>query len=304
MISSDTLKSNAPPWKIAVALGAIYLIWGSVYLAVRVAVHFWPPFLLVGIRYFSAGLILAGWAHARKLPWPADRRQWRNAVVVGLFMVTGANGGVTWGVQHVESGLSAVLIATVPLWLIVLEALRPGGDRPHPTALIGLGVGLCGVWLLVQPNVGVPGNLQVLMGQGSLLGAALLWAIGSIYSRQFPMPGSFVVGAAIQMLSGGGVLILVGLLQGEVARFPLYVEWGPMMAFLYMVFFGSILAYSTYQWLIRSTRPALVATYAYVNPVVAVLIGVGLAGETLTPMILAGSALVIAAAFLIQRVRG
>jgi len=300
---SSGSQTSPPVWQIALALGALYLIWGAIYLAVRVAVHFWPPFLLMGARFFLAGGLILLWARLRGTPWPTERREWLSAGTVGLLMVTGANGGVAWGVERVDSGLAAVLIATVPLWLIVLESLRPGGDRPHVSALVGLGLGLVGVAVLVRPNVGVAENVPVLLGQVALLGAALMWALGSIGTRYFRMPSSFSMGTSLQMLVGGLFLSLIGLAKGELGRVPNTVALKPALAFLFMAFFGSIVAYSAYQWLIRSTRPALVATYAYVNPVVAVLLGALLAGEPLTSSVLLGSALVITSAFLIQRVR-
>jgi len=284
-------------------LGVLYLVWGSVYLAVRTAVQFWPPFLLVGVRFLLAGLLMLAWAKWKGDPWPRGRRAWTNASVVGLLMVTGANGGVTWGVFFVDSGLAAVLIATVPLWLIALEALRPEGDRPHWLAGVGLALGLVGVTLLVQPNFGVPEHAWALLGQLLLLGAAAAWAFGSIFSRQFTMPSSVTMSAAIQMIVGSLVLIALGVLRGEAAQFPLYLAFWPSMAFLFMVFGGSLMGYGTYQWLIQVARPALVATYAYVNPVIAVFLGVWIAHEPLTATILWGSGLILVAAFLIQRVK-
>ena len=164
-----------PAWKVAGALGILYVVWGSVYLAVRVAVHFWPPFLLVGVRFLCAGLLMLAWALWRRAPWPRGR-QWANVGLVGLLMVTGANGAVAWGVFFVDSGLAAVLIASVPLWLIALEALRPRGDRPHWTAGVGLVLGLAGVALLFQPDLGGAARGEALWGQLVLLGGALVAA--------------------------------------------------------------------------------------------------------------------------------
>lgn len=289
--------------RIALGLAILYLVWGSVYIAVKEAVNYWPPFLLVGIRFFIAGLTLLLWARFRKKPWPTQRKQWRNVFFVGLLMVTGTNGAITWGLQHVDSGLAAVLVATMPLWLILLESLRPSGDRPHYLAFVGIALGLVGVSLLVQPNTGVPENIQTLLGQIAILAAAMAWAAGSIFMRQFAMPPSVVMGTALQMMFGGFILALIGLALGEPQQWPTTFEWTPVLAFLYMTFVSSVIAYSAYQWLIRNTRPALVATYAYVNPVIAIFLGVWIAQEVFNLNIFIGSALVLVAAFLIQRIR-
>lgn len=294
---------QAPAWRIALGLVVLYFVWGSVYLAVRTAVQFWPPFLLVGARFLVAGLLMLAWARWKEAPWPTSKRQWANASVVGLLMVTGANGGVTWGVFFVDSGLAAVLIATVPLWLIALEALRPQGDRPHWLAGVGLALGLVGVGVLVQPNFGAPDHALALWGQLILLGGAAAWAAGSIFSRQFEMPASVTMSAAIQMIVGSLALIALGALRGEAAQFPLHLAFWPSLAFLFMVFGGSLMGYGTYQWLIQAARPALVATYAYVNPVIAVFLGVWIAHEPLNASMLWGSGLILVAAFLIQRVK-
>lgn len=281
----------------------LYIVWGSVYLAVREAVHFWPPFLLVGVRFILAGVVMLLWARWRGKAWPRNRRQWLSVSVVGALMVAGANGGVTWGVQHVDSGLAAVLIATVPAWLILFESLRPSGDRPRFSTIAGLGVGLFGVAMLVQPNLGVASQALTLTGQLALLGAAMMWALGSICTRHFEMPRSFAMSAALQMLIGGAMLTLIGVLQGEVQRVPNHLKFWPVVAFLYMTFVSSVFGYSVYQWLIQSARPALVATYAYVNPVVAIVLGIFIAHEPFTLTVLSGSSLVVFSAFLIQRVR-
>jgi len=289
--------------RIVLGLAILYLVWGSVYLAVKEAVNYWPPFLMVGIRFFIAGLTLLIWARFRQKPWPDTWKQWRNVCFVGFLMVTGTNGAITWGIQYVDSGLASVLVATMPLWLILLESMRPSGDRPHYLAFVGIALGLVGVVMLVQPNIGVPENTQTLMGQIAILGAAVAWASGSIFMRQFVMPPSVVMGTALQMTFGGFILVLIGLSLGETQYWPTQFKWIPVLAFLYMTFISSVIAYSSYQWLIRNTRPALVATYAYVNPVVAISLGVWIGQEILTLNIFLGSTLVLIAAFLIQRVR-
>jgi drug/metabolite transporter (DMT)-like permease len=302
-VNVSSVKNNSPIWKIALGLLALYLIWGSVYLMVATAVDFWPPFLLVGVRFFLAGVCILAFALWRGRPWPSNRTQWVNVSIVGLLMVTGTNGAITWSLSMVDSGVAAVLVATMPLWLILLESLRPTGDRPHWIAWPGFILGLTGIAILVQTNFGDSGNFTALFGQMLVIGAAFLWAAGSIFIRQFETPSSVMMTTALQMIIGSTILIIIGIAKGEVPHVPHYLEFWPSMSFLFMTFISSIVGYSTYQWLIVNARPALVATYAYVNPIIAVLLGVWIGHETFTLQIFWGSLLVIFAAFLIQRVR-
>lgn len=287
---------------ILAALAAVYVIWGSTYLAIRFAVETLPPLLMAGVRFTIAGAIMYGWRRAIGFPRPTAS-QWRAAAVVGGLMLLGGNGGVVWAEQWVESGTAALIVASVPLWMVLLDWLRPGGKAPRPSVWAGVLVGLAGVALLMGgPDAGE----RYMAGWVVLVLASISWAIGSLYSRSASLPAPLLA-TGMQMLTGGGLLLLVGLLMGEAGGIdPASFSLRSILALVYLIIFGSLIGFSSYVWLLRVTQPAIASTYAYVNPVVAVFLGWLLAGERLTPRIALASAIIVGAVALITsgRARG
>ncbi|GAB5536423.1 MAG: drug/metabolite exporter YedA [Rubricoccaceae bacterium] len=294
--------SDAPKPRLAavlLAFAALYLIWGSTYLGIRFAIETLPPFTMAGIRFLIAGAILYAWIRPRSEA-PA-RQHWRTATIVGAFLLLGGNGGVSWAEQFVPSGIAALLVATTPMWMVILDAIRPGGVRPSGAVIVGLVVGLVGIYLLLGPS-DLGGEPVHLLGALAVAGAALSWATGSIYQRSAPKADSTLLNVAMQMLTGGALLLVVGLLLGE--RIDLdAVSVKSIGALAYLIVVGALIGYSAYVWLLKVSTPARVSTYAYVNPVVAVILGWALADEPLGPRVLAAGAAVVLAVALITIAR-
>jgi drug/metabolite transporter (DMT)-like permease len=267
--------------RVIAAFAVVYVIWGSTYAAISVAIETMPPMLMAGVRFLIAGGLVSAWMAWRGAPRPT-RAQWRAAVVVGALLLAGGNGGVVWAEQFVPTGVAALLVATVAFWMVLLEWLRPGGAAPSRLVVAGLLLGFGGLAVLLSPGEFGGGRVH-LIGAGVLLLAALCWAGGSIYSRSAVMPSSPLQATGMQMLAGGVVLLLVGLATGEFAelRIDTY-SVRSLLAFGYLIVFGSLVGFTAYIWLLRVSTPAKVATYAYVNPVVAVLLGWSLLGEAVT----------------------
>jgi drug/metabolite transporter (DMT)-like permease len=281
--------------RILFAFAAVYVIWGSTYLAIRLAIATLPPMLMAGGRLFSAGAILYAAARARGAPAP-ERGHWLPAVVTGALMLLVGNGGVVLAERTVPSSLAALVIAAVPLWMALLESLREG-VWPAPGRALALVVGFVAVGVLVGPGALHGGDA---VSMGLLLLSAPAWAVGSLYWRRAPRPASGLIGAALQMLCGGGLMLVVGTALGEWS--DLHVEQlsaSSVAAFLYLVVFGSIVAFTAYSWLLNVVSPTLVSTYAYVNPVVAVLLGWALAGEPIGARTLAAAAAIVGSVVLI-----
>ena len=279
--------------KIWIALLTVYIVWGGTYLAIRYAVETIPPFLMAGTRFLVAGAILYIWRRFAGDPAPS-RGQWLRASAVGLLLLLGGNGLLSLAEQKVASGIASLIIGSVPLWMTAIEAMRPGGVRPKFLGILGLTIGFGGIALLVAPSL-LSVNPAASHPQGiiALLCAALFWSLGSIYSRHARLPDSSLLSTGMQMLAGGAGLYLVGAFTGEwhqltLANISLRSWWG----LLYLVLFGSMVGFSAYAWLLRSAPVSLVATYAYVNPLVAILLGSLFAQETLS-MHVALSALII-----------
>lgn len=280
--------------KIATAFLAIYLIWGSTYLAIRFAVETLPPLLMAGVRHLVSGVLLVAWV-ARTRRIRPTREQYRDAAIVGLLLLLGGNGLVTWAEQWVPSGLAALLVATVPLWMALLNGVIDPATRPHARGWAGIALGLCGVALLVEPRGELAANAHTLAGAFGLLCAALLWAAGSLYSRRAKLPRDRLLSTGMQMLAGALGLVLAGLLAGEASRVHLEaVSLRSFLSLLYLIFFGSIVGFTAYVWLLQVVSPSKVATYAFVNPAVAVFLGVTLGGETLAPRTLLATAIIVA----------
>ncbi len=293
--------SNPPRWQVIAAFAAVYLIWGSTYLGIRFAIETIPPYLMAGTRFLAAGVLLYVWQRLYGVPRP-NRLHWRSALIIGGLLLLGGNGSVTWAEQRVPSGLASLLIATVPLWISLLDWLRPGGTRPGGRVIAGLVVGFVGMVVLVGPTSLAGGSQVDPAGALALLGAALSWAVGSLYSRtpHAQQPDSPLMGTAIEMLAGGALLMMVALVRGELTRFdPAAVSLRSGLALGYLILFGAIVGFSCYIWLLKVTTPARASTYAYVNPIVAVFLGWALASEPLSPRTLIAAPMIIAAVVLI-----
>lgn len=284
---------------ILAALGAVYILWGSTYLAIRFAVETLPPFLMAGVRFTVAGAILYGWRRAVGFPRPTAK-QWRAATVVGALMLLGGNGGVVWAEQWIESGTTALIVASVPFWMVLLDWLRPGGQRPRPRIWAGILIGFAGVLLLMGGPGAAPEYTTAFI---VLLLASIAWAAGSLYSRSAALPAPLLA-TGMQMLTGGLLLLAAGAATGEVAGLdPATFSTRSLLALLYLIVFGALIGYSAYVWLLRVTEPALASTYAYVNPVVAVILGWLLADERMSAGILLAAAVIVGGVVLITTAR-
>lgn len=289
--------------KLAAAFAAVYVIWGSTYLAIRIAIETIPPFAMAGARFVLAGALLYGWQRWRGAPTPL-RIHWRSALIIGALLLLGGNGGVTWAEQEIPSGLAALIIATVPIWVVVFGALRPGSPRPNRRTLAGVLLGLAGIALLVGPsNLAAAGQEIRTISYVVLLFSPVSWAIGSLYSRGASLPKSQLQATGMEMLLGGALLLLAATVTGEWARFDLAaVSLRSAAAFVYLIFIGAIIGFSAYIWLLKNTTPAKATTYAYVNPVVAVFLGWAILSEPVTPAMLAAMAIIIVSVALISGV--
>ncbi|MBT2471135.1 EamA family transporter [Streptomyces sp. ISL-66] len=282
--------STARVWT---ALGLVYVVWGSTYLGIRIVVETMPPFLSAGARFLAAGALLAAivaWRHG-PAALKATRAQVGSAVLVGLLLVLGGNGLVVLAETSIPSGLAALLVAAVPMWLVFLRAGT--GDRPSPRTLAGVLLGLGGLAVLCSPGIGgeiaIGGVLMVLAG-------SVLWSLGSFSASKLTLPADPFTGSAYQMLAGGAGGIVVGLCRGEQHGLdPGSYSTASWLALGYLVLFGSLVAFTAYVWLLRAAPLSLVATYAYVNPVVAVTLGWLILDEALTWPIVLGGAIVVAA---------
>jgi len=308
-VGSDTGAAGPRPRRAALlaAYAAVYVIWGSTYLAIRFGIATLPPFGMAAVRFLLAGALLYGWARLRGAPRPTGH-EWGAAAVVGALLLLVGNGAVTWAEQRVPSGVAALLVATEPLWIVLLGWWRPGGTRPTTGTALGLALGLGGVAVLVGPGVWSGGAGAIdLVGAAVVLVGALAWAAGSLWSSRatgrLRLPPSAPLATGMQMLVGGALLLGASVAAGEPAAFrPAAVSLASVAALGYLVVFGSLVAFSAYVWLLGVEPPARVATYAFVNPVVAVLLGWAVAGEALTGRIL-GAAVVIVGAVVLLTLR-
>jgi drug/metabolite transporter (DMT)-like permease len=281
--------------RLIVAFGLVYVVWGSTYFAIRVGLESLTPFTLGAIRFLVAGGLLYGWTRLRGAA-PPSRAQWRVAALTGALMLLVGNGAVIFAEQRAPSGLVALIVTSVPLWMVLIDWLRPGGTRPDATVFAGLAVGSLGIVLLIDPVAALRGAAVPPLEAGILLIGTLSWAAGSVYSRHHKVGGSTTQLAALQMLVAGVLFAAVAALRGELAQVDLAtVTARSWLAVGYLAAFGSIVAYSAYIWLTRATTAARLGTYAYVNPIVALVLGAAFAGETVTPRVMIAAALVLAA---------
>jgi drug/metabolite transporter (DMT)-like permease len=287
------------------AFAAIYFFWGSTYLAIKYAIETLPPFLMAGSRFLIAGSILYVWARLSRDYEKPTFAHWRTSFIVGTLLLLGGNGCVVFAEHYISSSLAALLVATEPFWIVLLTWLWLGGIRPNYKVALGLLVGFVGVYLLIggQSSTATVADAN---GSGQILGAFLVmfgafcWALGSIYGVRATTPKSSLLTSGMQMLSGGLVLSLVGTLTGEWSNFNVAdVSTNSWLAFVYLIIFGSIVGFTAYSWLLKVASPSMVATYAYVNPVVAVFLGWIIAGESLTMEMLIGAGIIVGSVALI-----
>lgn len=276
-----------------VALLTVYLVWGSTYLAIRVVVETTPPLLAMGARFLLAGLLLGGLLVARR-GWSVlriTRPQVFGVTVVGILLLLGGNGGVALAETTVPSGVTALLIAATPLWLVCLRTVAR--DRPSTRSLVGTGVGFLGIAVLVRPGASLGEEVE-LWGPLLVIAAAGSWALGSFLSPRLQLPGDVAVATTWEMLLGGAALLVAGATRGELSGFhPQEVDRAGWVALGYLVLFGSVVAFSAYVWLLKHAPISLIATYAYVNPVVAVALGALVLDEPITAAVVAGGAVVV-----------
>jgi drug/metabolite transporter (DMT)-like permease len=284
--------------RVALAFAAVYVLWGSTYLAIRFGIETIPPFLMAGTRHLIAGLLLYIWMRSRGTPRPSATH-WRSAAIIGGLMLLGGNGLVTWAEQRVPSGLAALIVASVPIWMAVFEGLQRRA-RPGGAVIAGLLLGLAGIALLVAPGR-FAGNGHVdPLGALALLTAALCWSYGSLYSRRVPLPASTFTATAMEMIAGGAWLWLAGLLFGEGSRLHLSaISTRSAISLAYLILFGSLIGFTAYVWLLKATTAARVSTYAYVNPIVAVVLGTLFAGEVITARVAIAALVIVGAVALI-----
>ena len=288
---------------VPLALAAIYLIWGSTYLAILYALQTIPPFLMVGVRYLVAGGLLYGWLAARGETLRTTAAHWRSALLYGTLFFLFGNGGVTWSETRIPSGIAALLIGMMPFWTALIEWMS-GKGRPSGTAVAGIVVGFVGIVILVGPNLSFTKMAVDPLGVLACVLADVGWSYALVHSKHAPRPGSILQTVAMQMLCGGAVVMTLATLLGEWRGFhPERITLVSHLSFWYLVIFGSIVAFCAFTYLMKVMRPSRVATYAFVNPIVAVLLGWLVAGEAVTVRTLMAGAAVVAGVFLILRAR-
>jgi drug/metabolite transporter (DMT)-like permease len=294
--------------RLVASFAALYLIWGSTYLFIRFADETIPPFLMAGTRFVIAGAVLYIWTRARGAERPGGM-YWKSALVVGVLLLVGGNGAVVWVEQVLPSSVAALLISTVPIWIVLLDWLRPGGNIPALPTVGGLLLGFAGVVLLVTAGA-AKGTGTSASGPNTplyaviVLLAAVSWALGSLYSRSARMPPVPLLGTGMEMLAGGAVLLILGAATGELGQVHLRaISQRSALALFYLIVFGSLVAFTAYIWLLRHAPVARVATYAYVNPVVAVFLGWAFDHEQLSARTLLAAAIIVGGVLVITTFR-
>ena len=290
--------------KVWLALLALYIVWGSTYLGIKFAIETIPPFFHAGVRFLASGLILVIWQRSAGNSMPT-RKQWISTGIIGTLLLLGGNGLVAWAEQTIPSGIAALIIASVPMFLVIGEAIRPNGVKPNWQGVVGLLIGFVGIFILVGPSE-ISGSAMKLnpLGVVALLSACLFWATGSIYSKTADLPKSSLMNTGAQMLIGSISLFIVSGLSGELNGWNIAdVSSRSIYGLLYLTFVGSLVGFASYGWLLQNAPISLVSTYAYVNPIVAVLLGVWLADEVLEPRIWLATAIIIGSVIFINSTR-
>ena len=287
--------------KIWLALLALYIVWGSTYLGIKVAIETIPPFFHASIRFLISGMILVIWQRSAGHAMPT-RKQWVSAAIIGTLLLLGGNGLVSWAEQFIPSGIAALIIGSMPMFLVVAEALRPNGVKPTWRAIIGLLIGFVGIFILVGPAE-ISGSSTKLntFGVIALLGACVTWASGSVYSKTADLPKSSLMNTGAQMLMGSFSLLIVSLLTGELHGWDIAaVSSRSIYGLTYLILVGSLVGFASYGWLLQNAPISLVATYAYVNPIVAVFLGNWIGDEPLEPRIWIAAAIIIGSVIFIN----
>jgi drug/metabolite transporter (DMT)-like permease len=281
------------------AFAAVYVIWGSTFLAIRYAVETIPPFFMAGCRFVIAGAMLYLWSRAGGAVRPS-RRDWAGAALIGALLLLSGNGGLCWTERRVPSGLAALLLATIPIWMVLLDSLRREGTKLRARVMGGMALGVAGLALLVGP-AHLWGSSRVdPIGAGVLMFSSFSWAIGSVLSHKVKLPPSPFLAAAMEMLTGGALLLLLGVVSGESRQLHFgAVALRSALGLAYLIAAGSLLGFSAYFWLLRTVPTARVSTYAFVNPAVAVFLGWALGSEPLTGRELLASVTIVAGVALI-----
>jgi drug/metabolite transporter (DMT)-like permease len=294
------MQSNPPKATratIVMAFLTIYLTWGTTFLAIRIAVETIPAFMMAGLRFLIAGSVMLPLLLARGARFPS-LPHWRSAFIVGGLMLTGGIGLLSLAEQRIPSGLAALVVTTIPIWITLFDWLGFGGKRPSGQTLTGMGIGFAGATLLFMPALFSTAGDYDLASMATVLLGAIIFATGSLYSRRAPLPEDTRISTASEMLAGGILLLLISLLVGEPARFSLAaVSFRSALALVYLIVFGSIIGYTAYLWLLKTVEPAQVGTNFYVNPVIALLAGWLVAGETVTrSMVIAAGVILLGVA--------
>jgi drug/metabolite transporter (DMT)-like permease len=287
--------------KIWVALIALYIVWGSTYLGIKVAIETIPPFFHGFVRFLISGLILVIWQRLAGQEMPT-RKQWISAAIIGNLLLLGGNGLVSWAEQFIASGIAALIIGSMPMFLVIAESIRPGGTKPNWQTILGLLVGFAGIFILVGPAElsGSDTKLDPL-GVVALIAACILWASGSSYSKTAVLPKAALMSTGAQMLMGSIGLLIVSVFGGELQGWnPAEVSSRSLYGLIYLITIGSIIGFGSFTWLLQNAPISLVATYAYVNPIVAVLLGFWLGGEKLEPRIWIATAIIIGSVMFIN----
>ncbi len=284
---------------VLLAFAAVYVVWGSTYLAIRIGIESFPPLILAGLRHTIVGLLLYPILRNRTGIKPSAAN-WRTAFVTGALLLFVGNGGVSWAERTVPSGITALLVATVSLWLVIVDWLRPGGVKPVPRVCVGLLMGFAGLALLVGP-ARLGGSERVdPRGAAVLVFASLAWACGSLYSKHGGMPSSAILGVAMQSFAGGVILLIAGLFVGEFRELHLgAISLRSWLALGYLIVFGSGIGFSAYIYILQKSTAARVATYAFVNPVVALFLGWLIAAESITLRTVVAAAIILTAVILV-----
>lgn len=306
MQNTEVTKNNQKRRSLVLliaAFAAVYLIWGSTYLGIKYAIETLPTFLMAGTRFLIAGTVLFIWARLSSDYEKPQAAHWRTSLIIGALLLLGGNGGVIVAQHYIPSSLAALLVATEPFYIVIIGWILMGNSRPNLKVSLGLLLGFAGVFLLIGGrglNVGSGGGSGQLFGAGLIIVSAASWALGSLYGLRAPAPKSALLAAGMQMLSGGALLMMVGILTGEWRTFDLAaVSRNSWIALAYLTVFGSIVGFTAYSWLLKNVEPSLASTYAYVNPVIAVFLGWAIAGESLTGQMLIGAGIIVGSVVLI-----
>jgi drug/metabolite transporter (DMT)-like permease len=293
--------ADRPKGKILLSFAIIYFVWGSTFYAIRIGVHEMPPLLFAAMRFFTAGAVMYGWLLARGERSP-NLRQWMSASLLGAMIFLVDYGLLFWAEQRVPSGVAAVVLATIPVFITLSEIALLRTQRMTVRLAVALLIGIAGVAVLVSHTFKLGDAPVDALGAGALIFAAFSWSISTVLTKRLPLPESKPMSSAAQMLTGGVMLVLVSGLAGNFRGFrPSAITWGAWVALAYLIVFGSIIGFTAYVWLLHHESPTKVGTYAYVNPVVAVLVGYFLGGEALGPRTVLGTLCVLVSVVLITR---